>query len=261
MHVRFFVILALGLATGATAQEARPAASDLPHWNMEVLSKPPRTYPASAPSAKDMTAVFYDGLPWKQRPTRVFAYYGVPKVAAGTKVPGMVLVHGGGGTAFESWVRLWNGRGYAAIAMDTCGCVPIGEYGKWQRHDDGGPPGWGGFDQIDVPAQDQWTYHAIADVVLAHSLLRSLPGVDADRIGLTGISWGGYLTCIASGVDARFPLRRAGVRLRLPGRELGLAPRVSENGDRESDPLALLVGPFGLAAPDPDADALGHGHE
>ena len=42
------------------------------------------------------------------------------------------------------------------------------------------------------------------DVILAHSLLRSWPRVDPERIGLTGISWGGYLTCIATGVDNRF---------------------------------------------------------
>ena len=35
-------------------------------------------------------------------------------------------------------------------------------------------------------------------------MLRSFPEVDADRIGLTGISWGGYLTCIVAGVDSRF---------------------------------------------------------
>jgi hypothetical protein len=37
----------------------------------------------------------------------------------GRKVPGIVLLHGGGGTAFESWVKLWVDRGYAAIAIDT----------------------------------------------------------------------------------------------------------------------------------------------
>ena len=171
---------------------------------MKVLGNAPKVYPADAPLAKDVMSVFYEGLPWRKKPTRVFAYYGLPKVAPGTKVPGMVLVHGGGGSAFDAWVRLWNSRGYAAIAMDTCGCVPIGSYGKWQRHNAGGPPGWGGFDQVDEPAEDHWTYHAIADVVLAHSLLRSLPGVDPERIGVTGISWGGYLTCIVSGVDSRF---------------------------------------------------------
>jgi hypothetical protein len=44
----------------------------------------------------------------------------------------------------------------------------------------------------------------VADAVLAHSLLRAQPEVDVSRIGLTGISWGGYLTCIIAGVDDRF---------------------------------------------------------
>ena len=52
--------------------------------------------------------------------------------------------------------------------------------------------------------EDQWPYHAVADVILAHSLLRSMPEVDAGRIGITGISWGGYLTCVVSGLDDRF---------------------------------------------------------
>jgi dienelactone hydrolase len=130
----------------------------------------------------------------------------MPELQAGEKVPGMVLVHGGGGTAFDEWARLWVKRGYAAIAMDTCGQVPVGTYGKWVQDDQGGPHGWGGFDQIDQPKQDQWTYHAVAKIILAHSLLRSLKGVDPERIGVTGISWGGYLTCIVAGVDSRFKL-------------------------------------------------------
>jgi dienelactone hydrolase len=210
-HIQLFLILGiLGiiLVSEAAAQEksqaiARPATV-APRWDLDILAKPPKTYATSEASVKDMTSVFYQGLPWHKKPTRVFAYYGMPKVPQGTKVPGMVLVHGGGGTAFDAWVRLWNSRGYAAIAMDTCGCVPVGSYSHWKRHDAGGPPGWGGFEQIDEPAEDQWTYHAIADVVLAHSLLRSFPQVDSDRIGITGISWGGYLTCIVSGVDSRF---------------------------------------------------------
>jgi dienelactone hydrolase len=118
----------------------------------------------------------------------------------------MVLVHGGGGTAFADWVRLWTSRGYAAIAMDTCGCLPVGAHGDRPRHEHGGPPGWGGWGQIDHPREDQWTYHAVADVLLAHSLLRSLPQVDPERTGVTGISWGGYLTSLIAGVDSRFKL-------------------------------------------------------
>jgi dienelactone hydrolase len=162
----------------------------------------PRTRPAEGFSAEGVEAVFYDGLPWKGKPTRVFAWIGVPKLPPGEKAPGIVLVHGGGGTAFDGWVRLWTSRGYAAIAMDTCGTVPKGSYGKWERHEAGGPPG-NDFQTAKGPAADQWNYHAVADAVLAHSLLRSRPEVDPDRIGLTGISWGGYLACIVSGLDDR----------------------------------------------------------
>ena len=32
----------------------------------------------------------------------------------------------------------------------------------------------------------------------------SLPEVDASNVGITGISWGGYLTCLAASIDPRF---------------------------------------------------------
>ena len=182
------------------------AGSDHPVWDLAALGQPPKWTRLDRPKSEGLQAVLYDGLPFRGKPTRVFAWLGIPKTEPGRKVPAMVLVHGGGGTAFEEWVRLWVDRGYAAIAMDTCGCLPVGSYGKWIRHEQGGPPGWGGWDQIDWPRADQWTFHAVADAILAHSLLRSLPEVDADRTGVTGISWGGYLTCILAGVDPRFKL-------------------------------------------------------
>jgi hypothetical protein len=89
--------------------------------------------------------------------------------------------------------------------MDLCGCVPDGTYGKWKRHAYGGPAGWdASFGQVDEPIEDHWQYHAVSAVVRGHSLLRSFPEVDAEKIGVTGISWGGYLTCLVAGVDTRF---------------------------------------------------------
>jgi len=173
-------------------------------WDMETLSRVPRVWEDPNRSADGVEAIFYEGLPWKGKPTRVFAYYGVPEVKPGEKVPAMVLVHGGGGSAFIPWVRLWVDRGYAAISMDTCGCISTGGYANHPHHEHGGPAGWGGFNQLDWPVEDQWTYHAVADAILGHSLIRSLPEVDAERTGVTGISWGGYLTCIVAGVDSRF---------------------------------------------------------
>ncbi len=115
--------------------------------------------------------------------------------------PGVVLVHGGGGTAFKEWAELWAKRGYAALAMDLAGCGP-----DKKRLADGGPDQSDDvkFGAIDQPPQDQWTYQAVADAILAHSLLRSLKEVDAGRTAVTGISWGGYLTCIVAGLDNRF---------------------------------------------------------
>lgn len=166
--------------------------------------KAPQTHPAPGFEKPGVKALFYDGVPFQGKPTRVFAYYGVPQVEPGKKVPAIVLIHGGGsGTAFESWVELWNKRGYAAIAMDTCGAAP-----KFSnnviRHEFSGPAGWGDFDGTAKAPQDQWTYHAVSAAILGHSLLRSMPEVDADRIGVTGISWGGCLTCIVSSLDTRF---------------------------------------------------------
>src|SRR3990172_5481655 len=84
--------------------------------------------------------------------------------------------------------------------MDLSGNSPNG------RLPDGGP------DQADktkfreftdADVRDMWTYHAVAAVVRGHSLLASPPEVDPRRIGITGISWGGYLTCIVAGLDDR----------------------------------------------------------
>lgn len=155
--------LATLLCLGSVVAAADPPT--LP-WDMRQLANTPRWAFLERPRANEARAVAFTGLPFHGKPTRVFAWLGIPEVKPGEKVPGMVLVHGGGGTAFDEWVRLWVSRGYAAIAMDTCGQVPVGNYGQYVRDAEGGPPGWGGFEQIDWPREDQWTYHAVADAIL-----------------------------------------------------------------------------------------------
>ncbi|MFM7075193.1 MAG: alpha/beta hydrolase family protein [Planctomycetaceae bacterium] len=213
-----FVVTAIVAIAGprrAVGADDAPQGADrhgVATFDLEKLFRVPEVFPADGfqvgPEGDGrIRPMFFAGPEHRGRPTRVFAWYGAPAVAAGTKLPAMVLVHGGGGTAFERWVKVWNDRGYAAIAMDLCGCVPRGTYGNWERHADGGPPGWdAAFGQLEEPLQDQWPHQAVSAIVLAHSLVRSFPEVDAGRVGVTGISWGGYLTCLTAGVDPRFRL-------------------------------------------------------
>ena len=87
-------------------------------WDLGNLQQCPE-YEVLEEDAEGIPSVLYASEPYLGRNTRVFAYLGVPK--GEQPVPGMVLVHGGGGTAFKEWVQLWNRRGYAAIAMDLAG--------------------------------------------------------------------------------------------------------------------------------------------
>jgi len=188
----------------AAVTETTAMTESIP-WNVDNLMVAPSIHPAAGYSDPEAHAMFVDGLPWKGKPTRFFAWYGVPNTEAGKKVPAMVLVHGGGGTAHLRWVKQWLARGYAAIAIDTNGGMPPAEGIEPIPNPQGGPKGSDHcFLQLDDPIQDQWAYHGVANILLAHSFLRSLPNVDADRTGISGISWGGYLTCIAIGVDSRF---------------------------------------------------------
>lgn len=198
------LLLVLGLWIGCCA-----VAAEVP-WQLEEWREPPAVYAADDmtfdfPVPASVRPIFYEGVAFEGRPTRVFAWLGIPKNAAGP-LPAMVLVHGGGGSAFADWVAYWNRRGYVAIAMDTGGCIPTASFegaGIRRGHDRQAGPGDDIF-AIDRPLTDRWPYHAVAAAVLANSLLRSLPEVDSDRIGITGISWGGVVTCVAAALDERF---------------------------------------------------------
>lgn len=176
------------------AEGAAPAGGP---WNIEELRKPPEV--TWLKRSGRLRELFYAGEPYQGKPSRVFAYYAVPEAGA-PKSPAMVLVHGGGGKAFAEWANLWAQRGYVAIAMDLAGRGPNRE-----RLPDGGPDQReeDKFQSIAGGLLDTWPHHAVANVIRAVSLVAAQPEVDPDRIGITGISWGGYLTSLVSGLDHR----------------------------------------------------------
>lgn len=199
----FFHWLAASLLGASSAISLWAAEPRTVPWDLTALAHAPKTYPATA-TAEGVRGLYFEGLPWKGKPTRVFAWYGVPKTAAGAKVPAVVLLHGGGGTAFDEWVRIWNSHGYAAISLALEGQDAGGDRMPYPRHAFSGPERAGIYEDIELPVADQWYFHAMADAILANSLLRSFPEIDASRIGVTGISWGGIMTTGIVGVDPRF---------------------------------------------------------
>jgi dienelactone hydrolase len=135
----------------------------------------------------------YENVPYQGSMAEVFAYYSVPESHDGD-LPAMVLVHGGAGQAFQNWAQQWAGWGYAAIAMDLNGNdVPYGRP-------------WGSdvftIGEI-IPLKDTWYYHAPSAVIRAISWLRNRPEIYTSKIGVMGISWGGWTTNIVMGVEKR----------------------------------------------------------
>ena len=191
---RFWLFLVPLLLASCTAVPHH--ARNTGPWDPATLRHPP-TWSAGARSGL-VEEIYYEGEPRQGRPTRVFAYLGKPAGAHTGKLPAMLLVHGGGGKAFKEWADHWAQRGYVALAMDLGGNGPAGPLTDGMP-DQSDKTKFRNFGEGEI--RDMWTYHAVAAVLRGHALLKSLPEVDPRRIGVTGISWGGYLTCIVAGID------------------------------------------------------------
>lgn len=200
----------------------------------------PRDFPADAlvvPKAVSFRAA--DG---------VTAYGQLFQRAGASKQPGVIFVHGGpprqmllgwhymdyyaNGYAVNQYLA---SRGFTVLSVNYR--LGIG-YGHAFHH----PPQWGPTGASEYQ-----------DVVAGARFLQAAPGVDAQRIGIWGGSYGGYLTALALARDP--DIFKAGVDLhgvhdwsRFIGEDFGKAEARYEKGDRdeamktafESSPVADL---------------------
>ena len=169
----------------------------------------PKQYPADEYNEPGVQSIFYEGLNYKGKPSRFYAYYGVPEGSApASGWPGGCWSMAAVPPPVQIGLQ-WNAHGYAAISMDLEGNLPKRvPTGQRPRHEWSSPRRSSAFEEKTIrfnkPVEEHWFYHAIGGVIRAASLLHALPEVDTDRIGIEGFSWGGVLTSVSLGVDDRF---------------------------------------------------------
>ncbi len=129
---------------------------------------------------------------------RIYAVYAAPQ--GKTALPAVLFIHGGGGTADANTVKTWAGMGYPCLSFDWTS-NPGGKhqrkeyskYGKEMEKDS----------TFFSPPRSSTVHHAQIAARRGISWLQQQPEVKADKIGVLGISWGGFHTLILSGSDER----------------------------------------------------------
>lgn len=124
-------------------------------------------------------------------------------VIAAPKAPGMypalVVLHGGRGRADMDLVVRWAKRGYVAIAPDLPGIADpdtaTNSSGYWRRR----PYAADRWEVVDDWLRNP-IFQAVVAALEALSLLKRQPNVNAARVGVTGISWGGYMVTMLAGL-------------------------------------------------------------
>ena len=174
-------------------------------WDLEFLQQIPEfSYLDSTSRVRELV---FKGVDYKGADSKVFAYYSNPDILKtgkdqGNKFPGVVLISGGDQPAMSEWAERWAHEGYAAITCD---------YGNTRLSEGFGPTPstleerlGSIYDSIKHGPKAVRAYRTAASAMLAHSLLLSFPEVEKNKTAVTGISWGGFQTCIVSGIDNRF---------------------------------------------------------
>ena len=173
---------------------------------------------------------------FKGQKSMMAAVYGYPK--GGSKLPGLVQIHGGGQSASHTAVLTNAKRGYATISIAWAGRLTAPDYkvnhdavklfleGKTDDPNYLATTDWGALDAYHDPSRHketnfggykptEWTLDSVESprnsawfpctfaARRALTFLEQQPEVDANRLGVYGHSMGGKLSVLAAGSDER----------------------------------------------------------
>lgn len=189
-----FTILTIVLLPGAVGSPSRASDPLLPHLD----GKAPEIVREITNSITPPGGVVLRQVVFRSRDnSEIYAAIASPKAPG--KHPGILVLHGGGGSAETGKAMSWAQRGFVAVAPDLPGIaepkkltdtkgrfssLKYGE-GRWVANPDAG---------------ESVIFDAVLSAMKSLYLLRSQPDVDTSRIGVVGVSWGGYMTTMVCGL-------------------------------------------------------------
>ncbi|MFA6930669.1 MAG: alpha/beta fold hydrolase [Lentisphaeria bacterium] len=192
-------IMALLWSSDSLAAELDFREAPEKYWDFSELSQVPqfRESPFADSKCAGLRDLLITGADVDGKRAEFFAYVGYPDTPVPSGgFPGILLIHGGGGTAYPQYMKLWLNQGYAVLALDWYNQRPLSKPEKLTETNVERAPLEGGKRSLHTVN--------IANMVLAHSLLRSLDNVNPEKTVFVGLSWGSWYGAMVAAVDPRF---------------------------------------------------------
>ncbi|MDP6506555.1 MAG: acetylxylan esterase, partial [Planctomycetota bacterium] len=138
---------------------------------------------------------------FEDQPIVIYGFFALPLNQE--KLPAVLHIHGGGQTASREHVIHWAKRGYAALSFDWTGPTENRE-----KFSDLGEVSTDKYLVQPTPCYSH-LYHGVLVARRGLTFLEDQPEIDPDRLGIYGISWGGFLSWLVNGSDSRVKVSTA----------------------------------------------------
>ncbi len=149
------------------------------------------------------TEFYFTGMTNGAQKVRVYAIYSAP--IGGKNLPGILHIHGGGQTVNPGWLKFWNERGYAALSFNWGGIwTNRPKVTLWGSLTQGNHSDARGKMEATEPSVRASSWNLWTRVSRrALTALEQQPEVDANRLGIFGVSMGGTITWPFAAMDKR----------------------------------------------------------